>query len=131
MKGGQLFENYGQPNSIYFQFHGFILDSNSHNCVNFEFSVSDEENAMIDFSSKILVTILNNLRIKSLSALFYSACLSYPISSNVWLFLSVKMNTYEELFNNHQLGVPTQAAIKLLIDLISTRLVLYDSYSVG
>jgi len=32
-KGEQLFENYGQPNYIYFLYHGFILEANSHDCV--------------------------------------------------------------------------------------------------
>lgn len=30
--GEQIFENYGQPNHIYFTYHGFILDNNSHDC---------------------------------------------------------------------------------------------------
>lgn len=32
-KGEQFFENYGQPNHIYFTYHGFVLDDNSHDCV--------------------------------------------------------------------------------------------------
>ena len=28
----QVFENYGQPNHIYFMYHGFVLESNSHDC---------------------------------------------------------------------------------------------------
>jgi hypothetical protein len=31
--GEQLFENYGQPNHIYFSYHGFVLDNNTHDCV--------------------------------------------------------------------------------------------------
>lgn len=31
--GDQLFENYGQPNHIYFEYHGFALESNTHDCV--------------------------------------------------------------------------------------------------
>ena len=32
-KGKQIFENYGQPNHIYFLYHGFTLQNNSHNCM--------------------------------------------------------------------------------------------------
>merc|ERR1740139_493104 len=35
-KGHQLFENYGQPNYIYFMFHGFVLENNSHDCALWE-----------------------------------------------------------------------------------------------
>ena len=34
-KGDQIFENYGQPNYIYFLYHGFILTDNAHDCVLF------------------------------------------------------------------------------------------------
>merc|ERR1712146_711638 len=34
-RGEQLFEDYGQPNSIYFRFHGFVVQKNSHDCVDF------------------------------------------------------------------------------------------------
>jgi histone-lysine N-methyltransferase SETD3 len=29
----QVFENYGQPNHIYMQYHGFMLEDNTHDCV--------------------------------------------------------------------------------------------------
>ncbi len=31
-EGEQLFENYAQPNYIYFMYHGFLLEENSHDC---------------------------------------------------------------------------------------------------
>ena len=30
-----MYENYGQPNHIYFQYHGFILEENTHDCSSF------------------------------------------------------------------------------------------------
>jgi hypothetical protein len=42
-RGEQLFENYGQPNHIYFQYHGFILPENSHDCVHYHFFLENEE----------------------------------------------------------------------------------------
>jgi len=32
-KGEQVFENYAQPNYIYWAYHGFALDENSHDCI--------------------------------------------------------------------------------------------------
>ena len=32
-RGEQVLENYGQPNSIYFKYHGFWVPKNTHNCV--------------------------------------------------------------------------------------------------
>lgn len=41
--GSQLFENYGQPNHIYFEYHGFALEPNSHDCVQVRgFSVPED-----------------------------------------------------------------------------------------
>jgi hypothetical protein len=31
-KGEQIFENYGQPNPTYFQYHGFVIHPNVHDC---------------------------------------------------------------------------------------------------
>lgn len=31
--GGQLVENYGQPNHIYFLYHGFVLEDNRQDCL--------------------------------------------------------------------------------------------------
>lgn len=46
-KGEQLFENYGQPNYIYFMYHGFSLSpeigGNSHDCVTFLLTITQEE----------------------------------------------------------------------------------------
>ena len=35
-RGQQVFENYAQPNYIYFMHHGFILEQNSHDCALFK-----------------------------------------------------------------------------------------------
>lgn len=57
--GHQVFENYGQPNLVYFQYHGFSLvasngtNMNSHDCVHFEITISPEEGKKIDQKSPI------------------------------------------------------------------------------
>ena len=45
--GEQLFENYGQPNYQYFMYHGFILQSNTHDCVNVKVGVSEHDTAEV------------------------------------------------------------------------------------
>jgi hypothetical protein len=40
--GAQLWENYGQPNWVYFQFHGFSLLQNTHDCVRVELNPPTE-----------------------------------------------------------------------------------------
>jgi hypothetical protein len=41
--GHQVFENYGQPNHIYFLYHGFSIQGNSHDCVYWILPLSEEE----------------------------------------------------------------------------------------
>ncbi len=48
--GEQLFENYGQPNHIYFMYHGFVLPDNSHDCAHLELSMSPSDRARVDAS---------------------------------------------------------------------------------
>ena len=53
-KGEQLFENYGQPNHIYFTYHGFSLPDkeNSHDCVLFEFNLSAQEMNRVNWDAE-------------------------------------------------------------------------------
>jgi hypothetical protein len=37
--GEQVWENYGQPNWIYYLYHGFVLEANAHECVGMEFGL--------------------------------------------------------------------------------------------
>lgn len=41
--GDQVYENYGQPNHIYFTYHGFVLDSNTHDCVQIALGVNPND----------------------------------------------------------------------------------------
>lgn len=45
----QVFEQYGQPNHIYFMYHGFILPVNSFDCVHIEMMITEEESSKIDW----------------------------------------------------------------------------------
>lgn len=41
--GEQVFEHYGQPNHIYFMYHGFVLPLNEFDCVQIEIAPTAEE----------------------------------------------------------------------------------------
>lgn len=50
--GEQVFENYGQPNHIYFTYHGFtLIDGNGNDCVQFSVSISKEERKSINLEA--------------------------------------------------------------------------------
>jgi hypothetical protein len=42
-RGEQLFENYGQPNHIYYTYHGFILAQNNFDCLHYHFYFETSE----------------------------------------------------------------------------------------
>jgi len=46
--GDQVFENYGQPNHIYYLYHGFTLANNTHDCLLSDFSVTEEDLLNVD-----------------------------------------------------------------------------------
>lgn len=48
--GTQVFEQYGQPNHIYFLYHGFVLNNNSFDCVHVDLFMSAEEMGVIDWT---------------------------------------------------------------------------------
>jgi len=42
-KGAQVFEDYGQPNYIYFIYHGFSLENNPHDCFRLDLSLTQTQ----------------------------------------------------------------------------------------
>lgn len=123
-EGEQLFENYGQPNHIYYQYHGFILEENVHDCVNFPIGIDNDEGEAVDWIKA--KDIVQRLRLRGVAA--FSTCLTYPFPDNVWLFLSLKMNTFEELRAKKQLGVPTFEGVTKLISLMDERITKYETH---
>lgn len=45
-----MFENYGQPNHIYFTYHGFTLQRNSYDCVQFLIEMTKSEIDAVDWN---------------------------------------------------------------------------------
>lgn len=57
--GEQVFENYGQPNHIYFLYHGFSIQNNSHDCVHWNLKLTKAElEAAKSFESKQLLEVI-------------------------------------------------------------------------
>ena len=57
-RGEQVFENYGQPNHLYFAYHGFSLpvddrnvSKNTHDCIQTDFFLTKEERISIDWKA--------------------------------------------------------------------------------
>jgi hypothetical protein len=91
--GDQLFENYGQPNHIYFLYHGFSLLSNSHDCVQHDFTLSPQERRVLEKQSQwgeANKRVLQNLRVTASGV--FSACLSLPLTPQTWAFLTMKVS---------------------------------------
>lgn len=108
--GDELFENYGQPNHIYFQYHGFSLPTNSYDCVSFELDLSVLELKRIDIDKAAKLFRHLNLPTTNEDSgnIAKSFCLKHPIPENIWLFLSLKLNVYEALMDVRKLGIPTR-----------------------
>jgi len=129
--GTQLFENYGQPNLIYFQYHGFSLTGddggNTHDCVHFELNITRDEGQRINWDSAADVIKRLRLRQQAISI----SCLNEAskIPESVWLFLALKMNTFDALRDSDELGFPTRDGLQFLVRMISDRLAAYDSYT--
>ena len=61
----------------------------------------------------------------------YSACLKNPIESEVWRFLSLKMNTFEERKAMNLIDKPSIDAAKLLQSSTSTKLSEYYNFDLS
>jgi hypothetical protein len=121
-KGEQVFENYGQPNHIYYTYHGFILPINKHDCVSFELSMTTEEIQRINWSDDRIRGIANYIRLSKSAGI--SSCLAYPIPDKVWLYLSLKNNIIDD--NSDK---PNPQNAKTLSMIIEEHLSKYNDYN--
>lgn len=127
----QVFENYGQPNSIYFTYHGFTLPlgKNSHDCIQHEFELTDTEAKAIDWGATdgIARELAQRLYFRERPAT--TACLKTPLPESVWLFLSLRMNNFSELKKINVLGRPTNEAKVLLVRELEMRMSVYSAHT--
>jgi hypothetical protein len=127
--GTQVFENYGQPNHIYFMYHGFTLDNNTHDCVNIEFTMSKLE-AQRHASSKVkgVMELSMRLGIPSQSKpMEMTACMKWPVPDEVWLYLALKMGTYEQQQSQRTLGTMSRNAAVELSVILQQQLLTYSA----
>ena len=88
-KGEALYENYGQPNYIYFLYHGFSLKVNSHDCVYFTIEMSSKEindvnwNKAKDIAMVILFPLLFLLKLFDITIIIFSRVLEFKIISRL------------------------------------------------
>lgn len=111
-QGDQVFENYGQPNHIYFLYHGFVLESNTHDCVNVRFPVTMEEVRLLEEQG--LGKFLQHLGI-SAEHPSYTACLRNPLPPQVWAFLAFKTQSHQAALQARTLGKPFAAGGQYLV----------------
>jgi hypothetical protein len=129
--GEQVFENYGQPNSIYFTYHGFSLplEQNTHDCVEHRLELTAEEIRAIDWAANdgTAREIAHRLGFRSRPSL--NACLKVPMPFTVWMFFALKTMTFREQVEANTLGRPFAKAQQLLAADIQQRLTKYKDYN--
>jgi hypothetical protein len=129
--GEQLFENYGQPNLIYFQYHGFSLTAedggNTHDCVHMDFNITRDEGMRVNWDKAS--DVIKRLRLRQQAIIQTCLSTAKKIPESVWLFLALKMNNFEALKESNELGLPTKSGIEFLVHLIDDRLRGYENYS--
>eukprot|EP01041_Mallomonas_annulata_P009302 gene9302-19309_t len=116
--GHQVFENYGQPNHIYFIYHGFSLPDNSHDCVQFNMGLEMSEMKRVDWETEL------RLGLSSASVLEgpVLVCMKNPVPERAWILLAAKLNVIESLYGSHKLGHPFPEGEVLLKELIRDRI---------
>ena len=109
-KGEQLFEPYGQANHIYVMYHGFLLDQNSHDCVQIQLQVNPDDP---DFDEK--KKQLSRQRISRSSTL--EACVAVGnVREEIYSFLGVSHGVKDR-----------QQKYRLLLQELKTKLKLYPT----
>ena len=137
-EGEQLFENYGQPNHIYFTYHGFSLKdgANSHDCVYLEFSMTPEEVQAIDWTLPIVRAIAQESRMRTQDK--FNTCLDAQLGRNIWLFLALKTNRVQAHSSSSKKEIskkdvdffetPTASDKAYLLQFIETRIMGYEQH---
>ena len=137
-EGEQLFENYGQPNHIYFTYHGFSLKNgaNSHDCVYLEFSMTSEEVQAIDWTLPIVRAIAQESRMRTQDK--FSTCLDTKLERSIWLFLALKTNRIQAHSSSSKNEIskkdvdffetPTASDKAYLLQFIETRIMGYEQH---
>ena len=145
-EGSQVFENYGQANHIYFQYHGFALKENTHNCVNIDIDLTVDEAKRIIWNHPDVRQIAHNLRIfdryrsmdknrqlllpPPLDALKFSVCIppNGELSEQTWWHLALKTNTVMGGVRSKTLGKPEATALSIILKQLESQIELYSTH---
>ncbi len=125
----QLFENYGQPNHIYFAYHGFTLPINSHDCVLFEITISKEEAAAVspDYMAYIIPKI-RGLRKNYIHK--FVTCITNPVDVNIYLYIALKHNVVlDDRSSSYSNLITNEVLNRYLIELLDDRIVRYVKHN--
>jgi hypothetical protein len=85
-EGEQLFENYGQPNHVYYLYHGFILPDNAHDCVHYHLFFENKEFGRLQTDG-----LTDYLEVRMVFAAFCSVDLIFLLSSSSMLLIFVEL----------------------------------------
>lgn len=107
-EGEQVFENYGQPNHIYMQYHGFVLTSNAHDCVLLEL---DLPRSLLDAKTEAGRDAMQRLREIGVRGPGHEFCLkAAPPPPSLLEFLRVKLGLPERNYNPAAANVAAESA---------------------
>jgi hypothetical protein len=123
--GEQVFEQYGQPNHIYFMYHGFVLPSNSFDCVNMELGISEGEAGRVHW--KTHRGLLQKLGMRDAASVFRH-CVKETVSEALWVFLALKLNQVDEMIKRSELGAPNKNTATLLAGLLEDKMQEYQTF---
>lgn len=127
--GSQVLEDYGQPNHIYYMYHGFSIPNNTYNCVYLDLGLEPHEESLIDWEQAAFVTqyfggASGKRFLKRGGA--GAVCIKDPLPSKVWLLLALKFNVHSEMQLAGTLGSEFDRGIYQLRQTIQEQLILYE-----
>lgn len=121
----QLFENYGQPNHIYFAYHGFTLPTNSHDCVLIEINISKEEAAAV--SPEYIAYIIPKIRgVRRNYIHKFVTCINDPVDISIYLYIALKYNVIlDDDSSAYSSLIANDVLKKYLVELLDDRIARY------
>ncbi len=125
----QLFENYGQPNHIYFAYHGFTLPINSHDCVLLEITISKEEAAAV--SPEYMAYIIPKIRgIRRNYIHKFVTCINDPVDISIYLYIALKYNVILDDDSSSYSNLITNSVLnEYLVELLDDRIARYVKHN--
>jgi hypothetical protein len=95
----------------------------------YDLQLDEEEVAAIDWKSQEVLEIAQQIYMRNKRDIF-TTCVSATkgLDRNGWMFLSLKLNNWQELKKSNILGLPNLSALQFMIAYTSWRIEKYDKY---